>query len=258
MMTTTPTTEIRTLARLAWRTPRGISSVTAARQSARDRVRRALGRVPRGAGPLIDDLAMRAQQQHNAQPSGARALQRRVDARICARYTAEVERRGGEVAIDTGRGQTPLRLIDRNSRGYVLLGCDDWRYYSRRAGSHQASLRYLCGTDDAGLWAVRVAGTIQSIDAAREWLQPATVRRAIERGRRVRRQGDVYAVETTRQYDESGDLPQSHVWDPETRTLSHHPGDGDRHTDLVVDHPVRFVPQRSYGMGRGGAQGCGD
>jgi len=171
--------------------------------------------------------------------------------------------RGGETGIDhapsqgCSRSRTEwrgLELADRGrSEGRVvyLLRAEGWRYYSRRFGSRPAALAYLAGRDDSGYWAARVPGTCATVAEAVEWLTPADVARARAAGRRVLRQGDVYAIETTARADGAGD-PGTHEWYRRVRVLLGGSGDGHRHAPVVIPFPCRFVRQRAYQMGRGG------
>ena len=197
----------------------------------------------------------------------------RARERMVALYTAEIERRGGETSINGRYGTEYLYPSGRDLRaGLVLLHAEGYRDYGSRKGCHWSRLSYLCGTDDSGRWAVRVPGTITGTWAAVSWLTPAAVQRAIRLGRRVRRQGDVYAIEMKRQGDTktgwvgddrrrdpaTGQWITSHHWNADTRYLTHHPEDGRKHKPVRVSYPARFVQQRAYGMGRTGARGAGD
>lgn len=171
-------------------------------------------------------------------------------------YIKEIIDRGGETEIKGAWQTWSLQLVDEQD-GLALLRADGWRQYSRRFGARRASIAYLCGIDDNGPWAVRVAGTIETVADAVIWVEPAPVRKAKAAGKPVDRQGDVYILKTTKRYDGSGDLPPSHKWDPETRTLIH--TDPDRpHKPVRIDYYCRFVAQRAYGMGRGAGAGFGD
>ncbi|MGW2219616.1 hypothetical protein ACWCSD_31910 [Nonomuraea sp. NPDC001684] len=176
----------------------------------------------------------------------------RLHAHLIGRYTAEIRRRGGETEIPGDRSDTFLRVADRHD-GLVLLHAEGWRYYSRRHGFHRASLSYVCGREDGQLWAVRVPGTITTVAEALDWITPKAVKDARAAGRQVWRQGDVYAVQTSKQYDGRGDLPDNHVWDKDARTLTH-----PEHGTLLLPGPVRFVPQNAYMMGRGGSRAYAD
>lgn len=206
----------------------------------------------------------------------ARSVNERLVERLTRRYTAEIARRGGETSIEQGAKASalrrkPLALVDRRD-GLVVLHVDGWRYYSRRVGSRSAALSYLCGVDDAGPWAVRVPGTIIAVDDALTWVTPAEVIKARESGRRVLRQGDIYAIETTQRYDtpsgwvgedvrtdpDTGETVTSHWWSAWKRQLVHHPADGRKHKPLDVPYPVRFVQQRTLAPGRGSGWGAGD
>lgn len=176
-----------------------------------------------------------------------------IPRRIAALYREEIERRGGEVTIE--QRDSDVEVTIRDSRGGLhLLHAEGWRQYSRSYGARPATLSYLCGTDDSGRWAVRVPGTIRTVASALGWIEPAAVQQARLRGRRVLRQGDVYAIETSRAHDGGGeDLPDSHRWDDETRTLHH-----DGHAPMHVPFPARFFRQRALEMGRSGRYGMAD
>jgi len=175
------------------------------------------------------------------------------------RMTQEVERRGGETSIRVDKNRwAGLELSDR-SDDLALLHVEGWRYYSSREGFHRASLSYLCGTDDAGRWAVRVPGTVTTVGEALDWLEPAEVKKARQAGKRVVRQGDVYGVETTKTHDGKGELPANHEWRPATRHLVHRADDGHgHHRPVKIAWPVRFVRQRAYEMGRSGSRAGAD
>ncbi|MFD3422464.1 hypothetical protein [Streptomyces decoyicus] len=204
---------------------------------------------------------LRRRRARRNQPSPEPApLAERAGARRHAAVMREIRRRGGETAIEGRYGTVHLALVDR-SGGMVLAHTEGWRAYGK-SPARRMSLSYLWGPDDAGSgpWAVRVPGTVTTVDGALEWLTPAEVTRALARGRRVRRQGDVYAVETTRAHDGTGAgwLPPSHEWRPGTRFLVHRPDDGRRHRPVRLPWPVRFVQQTAYEMGRTGSRANAD
>jgi hypothetical protein len=194
-------------------------------------------------------------------------------------FIREIETRGGETTI-TGRYGTeslsvahtsaqPVQVWHKGARvvlpdtaDLTLLTAAGWRKYGSRNPARWATLGYLCGTDDAGTWAVRVPGTVTSVAEAVEWITPAVVLGAMRRGRRVRRQGDVYAVECGDRRDRTeataAELPPEHQWRPGTRYLVHVPTDGRKHRPLRVTWPARFLRQRVYRMGRSGRRGWGD
>lgn len=185
------------------------------------------------------------------------ARRAKIRSRLAARYTVEVARRGGEIDIEGQYGTEILGCTDHrgsNGRETCVLHCSGWRQYSRAYGAARASLSYLCGVDDSGRWAVRIPGTITTVDDAIAYLEPAAVRSARERGKRVQRQGDVYAVETARQHDGLGaDDLDRHDWHSRARVLLH-----PEHVPMSVAFPARFVTQRALRMGRGAGHGCGD
>jgi hypothetical protein len=180
-------------------------------------------------------------------------LKERLHRRLVATYAAEIARRGGETAIDTDRDrQAGLQVVDRRDT-LTLLHRTAWRYYSRTAKPRLASLSYLCGHEHGQPWAVRVPGTITTVTAALVWVTPAAVRDARAADRPVWRQGDVYAVATTKRHDGTGELPERHAWNPASRLLSH-----PEHGQLHLPDPVRFMRQNAYSMGRGAGRGFAD
>lgn len=188
------------------------------------------------------------------------SLMERLNAQIVARYVPEIGDRGGAVRIYDKTASVGLSVRDRGrseaGRRLYLLGADGWRYYSRRVPSRYVSLRYLVGQDDNGPFAVRVPGTVGTVAEAVAALLPAQVRQRIEQGRRVARQGDVYAVETTPAHDTATgwvDADRTHWWDADTRYLTHRPATGRKHRPVKFTAPVRFVAQNRYNLG-----GCGD
>lgn len=196
---------------------------------------------------------LRRERGRHKAPAPATTVQDRLNARLVTMYAGEIERRGGETGIRTDKErETRLCVADRGA-GLTLLRVAGWRYYSATAKPRMASLSYLCGREDGQLWAVRVPGIITTVHAALEWIEPAAVRDARYAGRRVVRQGDVYAVETARAQDGKGDLPGNHVWNPQSRVLAH-----PQHGTLQLPYPVRFVSQNAYGMGRGARRAYAD
>ena len=193
------------------------------------------------------------------------------------RYKKEIRRRGGEIGInhaprrDCRARDTEWRELEIVSRhrmtcpdgGRVtlsLLRVEAWRYYSRRYQPQEASLAYLCGQDDSGLWAVRVPGTLKGVSAAYEWMVPSAVRAAKQRGRKVLRQGDVWAIETSRSHNGESlrtnwyadeqlfiEGAPEHVWAPGRWLL--HP----EHAPVQIPFPVRFVRNRQLTTRRGTA-----
>jgi hypothetical protein len=200
----------------------------------------------------------RERRRRNAPIPTPAPLQQRARAWLVGRIYQEIERRGGETEIEGNYGTTYLTIADRRGR-LVLMNAEGWRSYGRQP-ARMASLSYLWGADDAGSgpWAVRVPGTLTTVREALAWLTPNEVTKALDKGLRVRRQGDVYAIETTARHDGTGDLPDGHQWRPSTRYLVHAPADGRKHRPLRLPYPVRFVVQSAYEMGRSGARGNGD
>jgi hypothetical protein len=202
----------------------------------------------------ITRLRRERAKQRPIEPRYHPGVRARANARVAGRYAKEISRRGGETTIDSRDRFVPLTVADRptwgKNVGLVLLHAEGWRAYSRAFGHRRASLSYLCGTEDGQPWAVRVPGTIETVRSALAWITPAEVIQALDAGRRAERQGDVYAIETTRPHDGKGELPESHVWDAGRRVLSH-----PQHGNLCPPYPVRFVTQNAYQMGRSSRRG---
>lgn len=210
--------------------------------------------VPRGCGKRRDEIARRLADLRTRTAEHL-PLSRRYDRYLVALYSAVIEARGGEIEIDEESRTIGLRVIDRRD-GLVLLGCDGWRHYSRRFGARRASLRYLCGTDDNGRWAVRVHGNIDTIGRALDFVEPAEVQRARSEGRRILRQGDVYLVEQAR--DNFAALAGTrHYWDASSRTLHHDDPDAP-HGALHVPYRAKAIVQSVLRMGRSGGRRRGD
>ncbi len=197
-------------------------------------------KLPRGAGDAPRRLAAAVLGRARAEPP---TIEQRAREHRRRRYLAEAERRGLPTILDLAKaGTRRLELVSetRTPEGHRvgLLRAEGWAEYSRRVGSYRASLALLCGRDDAGLWAVRVPGTIGGAEEGLEWLEPAAVRRARAEGRRVLRQGDVYVVERARDGMARADLPAGHRWDAAARALVH-----DEHAHLPVPFPATVFRQ---------------
>lgn len=177
--------------------------------------------------------------------SRSKTLAERLRARLCAKYLAEADRRGLPTELDLGKdGWDELRIVSEgadNGHRVAVLHASGWKKYSNAFGSRHQTLSLLCGRDDAGLWAVRIPGTITTVDAGLAWLKPAIVRNAEAAGKRVMRQGDVWLVERRR--DDMSALPSGHRWDAETRTLYH-----DGHAHVHVPFPAIAVPQSTLAV----------
>ena len=151
---------------------------------------------------------------------------------------AEASRRGLTTLL------VPTDLIDYDPKARVwLVGAEEW--VGSRANNWRYTHRWLVGRDEGRLWAVRVPGTVETVDEGLAWLEPAEVRRAREQGRGVLRQGDIYFIEMKRPgYENMAALEGTrHTWNPETRTVSH---PEHRTVQIPADWPgVKAVRQRA-------------
>ncbi|MEP9384574.1 hypothetical protein [Nocardioides sp. KR10-350] len=172
-------------------------------------------------------------------------------ARVLRDFSAEIERRGGAPVLHTirwagsGWTETPLSIRDRDG-GLVLLGAGQWHQTWRKAPGRFVEIAYLCGWDDNGLFAAAVPGTTRTVADALRALTPAEVTR-----REHVRQGDVYLVRMERAgaTTPSGVVRGSHVWDAETRTLTHAPADGRVHAPVTAPDEwpgVKVVEQNRH------------
>lgn len=211
-----------------------------------ERVFRKLGLPPTGKAAKA---AWERHQVREAQNSSMAppTLKQRFSARITNKFRPVIRERGGETRIREKNGFVSLSLQD-HAGGCYLLYCSGWRHYSNKFGSRAASLSYLCGHDDSGDWALRLPGTITTIYSALDWITPAQVKRALAAGKRVVRQGDVYAVET-RGADSEQRLGSHKL---ENGVLVHISGE---HAPVSVPFPAKLYQQKMYAMGRGMGRG---
>lgn len=116
----------------------------------------------------------------------------------------------------------PDTLIDYDPKARVwLVGA------AARVGSKSNNWwydhRWVVGRDGGRLWAIRVPRTVNTVEEALRFLEPAEVRRAREEGRGLLRQGDIYFIEMRRRgYENLTALEGTrHTYDPATRTVTH-------------------------------------
>lgn len=130
--------------------------------------------------------------------------------------------------------------FDPKKRVWVLHVQGFYRY-SSRAGSWFTRASWLAGHDpdqESGYFTRRIPGNITSVEEALDWLVPAEVKQALDEGRCVVRQGDVYLVQMKRTDNLKG-LPRRHVWDAERRLVTH-----PEHAPIHCPFPVKAIPQR--------------
>lgn len=257
-----PYSEARLAAELKELNLPGQRSKTAILSLRRERRRRRDGLADEQLARVFGRFTREDKPRGDALEAIRKRLRDRTHRRLFRLYLDEIRRRGGETEIEGQYGTTHLSIADRDVRArMVLMRAEGWRKY----GSHPAryvKLAYLCGVDDNGRWAVRVPGTFTSVRGALDWLTPAAVKKARDKGQRVWRQGDVYLIEISAHRDQRGvtDLPAAHRWNPATGYLTHRPADGRRHRPVNVGRRtyVEFVMQRAYEMGRTNTRGNAD
>ena len=133
-----------------------------------------------------------------------------------------LRRLGHETSITEERSVELLRTIDRDGN-HRIMHCSGWQYYSRQHPARHRQLSYWLGKDDNGLFVRRVPGTVRNVAQAVDAVTPAEVRRALQGGRKVLRQGDVWVICLGKSASDNFDAIQytHHVWDRDNRTLRH-------------------------------------
>lgn len=154
--------------------------------------RRLIVEAPRGAKGQIVDLAKtyRDLRAGRADPL-ATPLATRFDRHLLAISLAEIERRALSAPAGWDDFSKTIRHYVPERRLWLVAG-SGWYEYSRRHGKRFQEAVYLCGRDEGQLFAVRVPSTITTVYEAEQWLMPAAVRKAREKGLPILRQGDVF------------------------------------------------------------------
>jgi len=86
-------------------------------------------------------------------------------------------------------------LTDRRptERLWLVHG-EGWAEYSKRSPRRYHKVALLAGFEDGQYWARRVPYRVGSVSEALDYVRPAAVNRAMEAGRPVLRQGDIWFV----------------------------------------------------------------
>jgi hypothetical protein len=100
---------------------------------------------------------------------------------------------------------------------------------------------YLLGRDEGQWWLARVPSTVGSVHEALAALTPAAVRRAVEKGRAVRRQGDVWFIRGRRANYDAIRRGRHQVEETTTGATITHP----EHAPLVLEGAWTAHMQRS-------------
>lgn len=126
-----------------------------------------------------------------------------LDRSLEERFQARLREIGWEQILKRGLSRPAflnkpdlLRVASRvrGERLWLLHG-EGWYKYSGPFGSRYQTASYLCGCEDGHYWAVRVPGTITTVDQAELWLMPAPVRKEhLDGQNQVWRQGDMYFI----------------------------------------------------------------
>ncbi len=117
--------------------------------------------------------------------------------RLLKQGLAEIDRRN--LTTPAGWDYERKQVIDRDAKKRLwLIHADYWYHYSRAFGSRQVGASYLCGVDEGQTFAVRVPKSVEKITDALQYLTPAAVIAAREKGYWTARQGDIFLVEKKR------------------------------------------------------------
>jgi hypothetical protein len=152
--------------------------------------------------------------------------------KLIQRTRKQITDRRISVPDDFGRKEMTAEVTDRQKNPNTWLVHFKWRtrsYGSLTYGDYMPSrsthASFLCGRSDKQDWAVRVPGTIKTVQKALVWITPAAVRKAQREQKKVLRQGDLFFI-PLRIYDDD----MNALW-------------GTRHTSLrtpqgvVISHP---------------------
>lgn len=161
---------------------------------------------------VLDSVEM---QRANGRPQG----RARLDSILAARLIERALRNAPQ--LPAGAEARHFTVIDR-AEGLTLVAGNWWHEYSRRHGSRHHEVALLTGREDGQEWARRVPYRTYSVAGALDYVRPAEVNRAIETGRRVLRQGNIWLVQRARGSDDLSVL----------RGTRHEIGD-----DRVLRHP---------------------
>lgn len=85
------------------------------------------------------------------------------------------------------------QVVDRNESGW-LIKADKKVHYSNKFGDYWNSAAWLCGRDNGHYFVVRVASTCNTVQEAIDFMTPAAVSKAIAKGLKVKRQGDIWLI----------------------------------------------------------------
>ena len=145
---------------------------------------------------------------------------------------------GGSYKSSKHNHSVENRILDlkRTGRGgkniYILIEVVLNRYSHGVAFVNGAYYGYfLVGYDDGSAFVTRLPNkNFNTVDGALEWMKPAVVKKAEEKGKEIYRQGDVFFVEAPKRtsiFDKKHLLPHSHIL----------------HDDLTVTHGEHNILQ---------------
>jgi len=89
-----------------------------------------------------------------------------------------------------------IRWIDREDadENFLLVTAGEKLFWHGRVWGTQCRT-FLLGKDDSGAWFHQVPTTIDTVEQALDYMEPAEVKKARKNGREVKRQGDIYFKE---------------------------------------------------------------
>lgn len=153
--------------------------------------------APRGRKAAVVQLALQYHrwraERADRQDRLAAPVSARLKARLARKGLNALKSRGLSMPAILASGQEELYVADyRPELRTWLCGAKGFYKYSSRAGRWWQSASYVVGVDEGQLWAARVPGTIGTVAEGLEWLKPAAIREAEQRGLPVVRQGDIF------------------------------------------------------------------
>jgi hypothetical protein len=125
------------------------------------------------------------------------ALNENSRKRFVNRTRKQIEERHIRVPEDFGRKEMVAEVTDRVERPSMWVVHFSWKTRSWGSSSDYLPPRkmhasFLCGRGDGQDWAVRVPGTITTVQKALDWITPAEVKKARAAKKKVFRQGDIF------------------------------------------------------------------
>jgi hypothetical protein len=122
-----------------------------------------------------------------------------AEKRLITRAHEQIRTRRLDTPDDFNRDGMVANVTDRTKNPDMWVVHFSWktrpygsRWYGDYVGSRKAHASFLCGREDKQDWAVRVPGTITTVQKALDWITPAAIKKALAAKKQVFRQGDMF------------------------------------------------------------------